>query len=54
MIRSNDPYALVNLLENTKTSNPAKQDFRTEYSDHFHKIGSDKQEKYLKFIGFNK
>lgn len=47
MIRSNEPSALVSLLENTKTSKPGQMDFRTEYTDNFNKIGSDKFEKYL-------
>jgi len=47
MIRSNEPSALINLLENTKTSKPGKMDFRTEYTDNFNKIGSEKLEKYM-------
>lgn len=47
MIRSNEPSSLVNLLENTKTSKTGQMDFRTEYTDNFNKIGSNKYEKYF-------
>jgi len=45
MIRSNQPSSLIKLLENTKTSKPGQMDFRTEYTDKFNKIGSEKYEK---------
>jgi len=45
MIKSNDPSALVNLLESTQTSKPSQMDFRTEYTENFNKIGSEKYEK---------
>lgn len=35
MIKSNDPKALINLLENTKTTNENNSEFRTEYMDAF-------------------
>jgi len=46
MIKSNEPSSLVNLLENTKTSKHGQTDFRTEYTDNFNTIGSEKYEKY--------
>ncbi len=56
MIKSNDPKALINLLENTQTSKPNQLEFRTEYSVNFNNVQSGKGEKYSlssKFLGLN-